>query len=209
MLALPRPFFGIFVADVLPQIAEHRHLVAGDVVGHRNARQLDDAAFDGVHQREVAHRPGEQRAFGVAGAAQEERRRRQIDDAGDAELAVDRFQAGDPEPGGFVVLLGFLLVVALQIFLVVSLGLFAVAVMGLVVEDKDVLHAHQVGHDPLDHLPFGFQRVQLLAAALEQRAAALGKLDALAQLEGVVVGDDDLGAVHVVQHVAGHQFAAA
>ena len=63
--ALPRPFFGI-LADVLPQIAEHRHLVAGDVVRDGHARQLDDAALDGVHQREVAHRPREQRAFGIA-----------------------------------------------------------------------------------------------------------------------------------------------
>ena len=77
--ALPRPFFGIVLRDVLPQVAEHRHLVAGDVVGDRHARQLDDAALDGVHQREVAHRPGEQRAFGVARAAQEERRGGQVD----------------------------------------------------------------------------------------------------------------------------------
>ena len=65
----------------------------------------------------------------------------------------------------------------------------------LVVEDEDVLHAHQVGHDALDHLAFGFERVQLVArAALEQRATAFGELHALAELEGVVVGDDDLGA---------------
>ena len=56
-------------ADVLPEIAEHRHLGAGDVVHHRHARQLDDAALDGVHQGEVADRPREQRALGVARAA--------------------------------------------------------------------------------------------------------------------------------------------
>ena len=39
--------------------------------------------------------------------------------------------------------------------------------------------------------------LQCLAAALQQRAAALGELHALAQLEGVVVGDDDLGPVEV------------
>ena len=44
--------------------------------------------------------------------------------------------------------------------------------------------------------------------ALKQRAAALGELDPLAQLEGVVVGDDDLGPVQIVEHVARHQFAA-
>ena len=80
--------------------------------------------------------------------------------------------------------------------------------MRLVVEDQDVLHAHQVGHDALDHLAFGFEGVQLFAAPLKQRAAAFGKFDALAQLEGVIVGDDDLGAVDVVQHVARDQFAA-
>ena len=39
--------------------------------------------------------------------------------------------------------------------------------MRLVVEDEDVLHAHQVGHHALEHLAFGFQRVQFLACALE------------------------------------------
>ena len=102
-----------------------------------------------------------------------------------------------------------LLVVALQLVARHRLvRLLAVAVVRLVVEDEDVLHAHQVGHDALEHLAFGFQRVQLVAAALEQRAAALGELHALAELEGVVVGDDDLGAFEVVEHVAGHQFAA-
>ena len=116
---MPRPFLGMFLPDVFPEIAEHGHLAAGDVVGDRDARQLHDAAFDGVHEREIAHRPREERAFGVAGAAQEERRRGEIDDARDAELAVDRFEAGNPEPGGFVVLLGFLLLVAFQIVFVV------------------------------------------------------------------------------------------
>ena len=194
---------------MLPEIAEHRHLAAGDVVRDRDARQFDDAALDGIHQREVAHRPREQRAFGVAGAAQEERRRGQIDDAADAELAVHGFEAGNPEAGRLVVLLGLLLLVALQVLVVRVVRLLAVAVMRLVVEDEDVLHAHQVGHDALEHLAFGFQRVQLLAAApLKQLAPAFGQLDALAQLEGVVVGDDDLGAVDVVEHVAGNEFAA-
>ena len=116
---MPRPFLGMSLADVLPEVAEHRHLVAGDVVGHRHARQLDDAALDGVHEREVAHRPREQRALGVARAAQEEWRGRQVDDAGEAELAVDGFEAGNPEAGGLVVLLGLLLVVALQILVIV------------------------------------------------------------------------------------------
>ena len=100
------------------------------------------------------------------------------------------------------------LLVALQVFVVLVARLLAVAVVGFVVEDEDVLQAHQVGHHPLEHLAFGFERVQRLAATLEQRAAALGELDPLAQLEGVVVGDDDLGAVDVVQHVARDELAA-
>ena len=102
------------------------------------------------------------------------------------------------------------LLVALQVLVVGLVRLLAVAVVRLVVEDEDVLHAHQVGHDALDHLAFGLQRVQLLAGRpCEQRAAALGQLDPLAQLEGVVVGDDDLGPVHVVQHVARDELAVA
>ena len=127
----------------------------------------------------------------------------------EAELAVHGFQAGDPEAGGLVVLLGLLPLVALQILVVRLLRLFAVAVVRLVVEHEDVLHAHQVGHHALEHLAFGFERVRVpRRAPLKQRAAACGKLDALAQLEGVVVGDDDLGPVHVVEHVAGNEFAA-
>ena len=60
------PLLRHFLADVFPEIAEHRHLRARDVVGHGNARQFDDAAFDGIHEREVTHRPREERSFGIA-----------------------------------------------------------------------------------------------------------------------------------------------
>ncbi|MGB6176134.1 MAG: hypothetical protein WBF43_07330 [Methylocella sp.] len=43
-------------------------------------------------------------------------------------------------------------------------------------------------------------RVQVLAETpLQELAAAFGELDALAELEGMVVGDDDLGPVHVIE----------
>ena len=48
------------------------------VVGRRQARNLGDAALDGVHQPEVAHDPGKGRAFRVAAAVEVERRGRQI-----------------------------------------------------------------------------------------------------------------------------------
>ena len=81
--------------------------------------------------------------------------------------------------------------------------------MGLVVDGEDVLHPHQLGHHPLQHLSFGLQRLQRCAiAALQQQAPALGQRHALAQLEGVVVGDDDAGAAELGQQIGRDQFAA-
>ena len=118
-LRLAAPLLRHVLADVLPQVAEHRHVVAGDVLGHGDAWQLHDAALDGVHEREVAHRPREERSLGVARPAQEEGRRGEVDHAREPELAVHRLQAGDPEAGGLVVPLGLLSVVALQVVVLV------------------------------------------------------------------------------------------
>ena len=92
-LRLASALFRHLRADVLPEIPEHRHLRAGNVVGDRHARQLDDAALDGVHEGEVAHGPWEEGAFGIAGAAKEEGRGGEVDHAGEPELAVDGFKA--------------------------------------------------------------------------------------------------------------------
>jgi hypothetical protein len=35
-------------------------------------------------------------------------------------------------------------------------------VVRLVIDDEDILHAHQVGHYALEHLAFGLLRVQFL-----------------------------------------------
>ena len=194
--------------DVVPEVAEQRHVGAGDVVGHGDARELHDAALDGVHEREVAHRPREQRPLGVAGATEEERSRRQVDDAPQAKLPVHGFQAVDPEPCRLAVLLRLPPVVARELALIVLVGLLPVAVMRLVVEGHDAAHAHEFGHDPLEHLAFGLDRLDLRPAALEQRAAALRQFERLAQLEGVVVGDDDPRLLEVLQHVARHELTA-
>ena len=114
--AFATPLFRHLPSDVLPEVPEDRNVRAGDVVGDRDARELYDPALDGVHQREVRHRPGKERALGIAGAAQKKRRRREVDDAREADLALDRFQAVDPQPGGFLVLLGLLLVLARDVF---------------------------------------------------------------------------------------------
>src|SRR5579871_943594 len=207
ILQLSAAFARHFGTDVLPEIAEDGYVGARDVIGHGDAGEFDDAALDGVHEREVAHGPVKESAFVVARAAQEEGRRGQVKDAGDAQLAVDGFEAGDPEAGLFVTLLGFLFLFALEVALVFA-GLLTIAVMGFVVKDQDVLDAHEAGHDALDHLAFGFEGTERLAAALQQVASTFGDLQALAEFEGVVVGDDDLGVVQVGKQVAGHEFAA-
>ncbi len=172
--------------------------------------QLHDAALDGVHQREVAHRPREEGALGISRSAQEEGGRREIDHPGEPELAVDRLQAGDPEAGGLVVTLSLLALVALEVVVIILVGrLLPVAMVRLVVQDEDVLQPHQLGHHALEHLALGLEGVQLIAdAPLKQRAPALRQLHPLAALEGVIVGNDDLGAVDIVQHVGRHQLAA-
>ena len=207
---LPSALLRHLLADVAPQVAERRHLAARDVVRDRHPGQLHDAALDGVHEREVAHRPREERSFRVAGPAQEERRRGEIDHAPDAELAPHYLQARDPHPRGFLVLLRLGAVVALQGAFLVLLGwLLAVAVVGLVVEHQDVLHAHEVRHHPLEHLARGLAGRDVRAPTLEEGAASLREGEGLAAHEGVVVGDDDLRAVEIAEHVGRHQLAAA
>ena len=66
VFALATALLGHVLADVFPQVAEYRQFVAGDVLGHGHARQLDDAALDGIHQRKIAHGPREQGTLGVA-----------------------------------------------------------------------------------------------------------------------------------------------
>ena len=57
------------LADVLPQVAIDDRIGLHEVVAHRHARQLDDAALDRVHQAEIGHDPGEERALLIARAA--------------------------------------------------------------------------------------------------------------------------------------------
>ena len=123
------------LADVLPEVPEHRHLGTRHVVHNRHPRQLDDAALDGVHQREIADRPGKERALRIAGAAQKEGRGGKVDRAFHTQLALHGVEAGYPHPGRFAVALGFLAVVAGQLALVALPRFLAIAVVGFIVED--------------------------------------------------------------------------
>ena len=79
--------------------------------------------------------------------------------------------------------------------------------MRFVVDDDDVLKAHQLlGHAP-DHLALGLLGGYRLVAALEQRAPDLVNLKHLPQLKAMVICNDDLGLADIVEHIAGHQLA--
>ena len=202
------PSLGHLPADVLPEFPVHRYVGGRQVVRYRHPRELDDAALDGVHQREVAHRPRKQRALGIARAAQEEGRCREIEHAAQPQTAVNALQPGNPHPRRFLVRLRLLKVVVLRLGLLRVSGPFPVAVMGLVVEDHDVLHAHQVGNDPLEHLAFRFERVRVFPAATSQEGtSAFRQGHPFTPLEGVKVRDYDLRAVDIRDHVRGNQSA--
>ena len=63
---LAPPLLGHVLPDVLPEVTVDGHLLAGDVLGNGNPRELDNAALDRVHERKVIHDPREQSALGVA-----------------------------------------------------------------------------------------------------------------------------------------------
>ncbi len=198
------------LADVLPQVAVNDRVGLHEVVAHRHTRQLHDAALNRVHQAEIGHDPGEERAFLITGAAQEERRRGEVIDRSHTlrQLAIQGLDAVDPEPRGFLVLDRFLLVVAGQRALGVSANLVPIAMVRFVVEDVDAVVAEQLAARPLQHLSVGFRRFERLGIIpLKEAARYLGKGQRLAMLKGMVVGDHDLRAPDVGQHLRRHDLA--
>jgi len=196
------------LADMLPKLAVDWHLGVRDVVGDGNSRQLDDSAFDRVEQGEIAHRPGEQRAFAIAGAGEEERRRRQVEHAQQLDLASKAFDPRNPQPRRFAVVLGLLALLALESRLFGLGGLLPVAVMRFVIDDDDPFHLEQARANALQHLAFAFRGIGLLrGTAIEEHLAALADWQGLATLECVVVGDDDFGLAEVAEQVRRQQFA--
>jgi len=78
--------------------------------------------------------------------------------------------------------------------------------MGLIVEHQDVLEPHKRRHHR-GSSGFGLQGLQRFTPAWRSRES-LSKLQALAKLESVIVGDDDLGAFQIAEHILRHQFAS-
>ena len=169
-------------------------VIESSATGTRGTLTMPASMASISEKSETTH--GKERAFGVAGAAQEERRGRKIVDGLDADLGLDRLEAGDPDAGFFVALLGFVALVAGERF-VLAVGLAAVAVVGLVVDDDDVLLGAQLAADAAHHLVGRFGERAWLPVG-EDRLGELAGGDLLAQLEGVEVGDDDLGLPELV-----------
>ncbi len=125
-------------ADVLPQIAVDRVVCGSEIIRDRDARQFDDAALDRIHQAEIGDDPGKQGSLSIARATQEKRRRRQIVDRAQPDLALQRLDAADPQPRRLVVLPGLGLGLAVEPLLFGERPL-PVAMMRLVIDDDDVL----------------------------------------------------------------------
>ena len=146
-------------------------------------------------------------AFGPARAAEEERRGRKIVNGLHADLGFHGLEPGNPDAGLLVALLGFVALVAAERFLF-AVGLAAVAVMGFVVEDDDVLLVAQFAADAADHLIGRFgERTRLPVG--ENRLGELAGGDCFAQLEGVVVRDEDFGLPELVLKLGRHDVALA
>jgi hypothetical protein len=136
------------------------------IVGDRDPRHLDDAAFDRVNQREIRDDPGKKKAFVVARAAQKERRRRDVIDGAQIDFPAESFDAVDPQPRGFGVLFRLLAPLRLDRCLVCLAGFLLIAMMRLVIEDDDILAREQFRTDARQHLPLGLLGLRLRAPAL-------------------------------------------
>jgi hypothetical protein len=112
----------------------------------------------------------------------------------------------DPDARGLLVLLGLLALVAANLLLLRA-DFVAIAVVCLVVDYHDTLARHQLGADAADHLAWSLAGAWRLPAALQDLLGELWRLQLLAQLEGVVVGDHHARLAHVVQHVTRDQVA--
>ena len=84
----PAPLLRQVVPNAIPEVAVGGLLARHRIVGDRNTRDFHDAGLDGVDQGEIRNHPRKQRPFPVAGASQEERRRRKIVDRAQAGLAL-------------------------------------------------------------------------------------------------------------------------
>ncbi len=80
--------------------------------------------------------------------------------------------------------------------------------VGLIIHNHDIFHAHEVSHDPLNHLSLGFLGGQRLAPALEKRSGSSGNIRLFPKFERMEVGYEDLCLAQIIKHVTRHKFPA-
>jgi hypothetical protein len=110
-----------------------------------------------MNTRANEHHPGEQIAFRITRAAQEEGSGGQVIDRAQAlrQFAAQLFDAIDPEPGSLLVLDGVLLVVPRQRRFGVAIDLVPVAMMRLVIHHVDGVLVQQLAAGSREHLRIG------------------------------------------------------
>jgi len=74
----------------------------------------------------------------------------------------------------------------------------------LVIDDDDVLETHQPAGNAADHGAIAFR----LGRGPQRRLLDLVQRHLVLLLEGVIVGDDDLGLAQIEQHILWHDLAA-
>ena len=113
-------------------------------------------------------------------------------------------QARYPQPGRFVIFLGLFLVITFQVCPGFRIRFCPVAMVSLIIQRHDALQAHQIGHDPLQHLSFRLQGMQRITSpSLQERPPAFRDLHPFTELKGMVICDDDLCPFEVREHVRG------
>ena len=158
--ALPRPFLGIFA-----RMFSHRLRNLGisppgmlSATGTRGSLTMPHSMASMSEKSLIVQ------GNNVPSAYPDPRRKNGVADrsiiCGTPSLRFTVSEAGNPEPRGFVVLLGFLPVVTVKVVVLVLARFLAIAVVRLVVERPGHFHAHQLGHHALEHLAFGFQSAE-------------------------------------------------
>jgi hypothetical protein len=170
------------LVDELPETEVGGFGAAGGV-GDGQARDLDDAGFDGVDEAEIGDEPGEWAAFLVTGAGDVERGGGEVDAEADARGLVDAVESLDPNGRFFAVGLDGLGFLAGEFFL--EWG-GTVGVVALVVEDQDGGVVVEVAEDATS------EGVRALLALVDD-GVGLAAFDVFAFLgELVPVEDGDL-----------------
>ena len=184
--------FGNVLADIFPEGAVHQVFRLRGIICDRDARHFDDAALDGVGQREIRDDPGKQHALAIAGTAEKERRGGQIVDRPDADLALNSFQAVDPDPRFLFQRLKLPDVVVFR-FRDFHIRFRMVAMMRFVIDDDNAFFRAECAANAPDHLAWRFGERAGRAIRRQQVFGQPPGFGVFARQKGVIIGDGDLG----------------